>query len=77
MKKLWRLAIGIAILVMYLVAAALWLNRPEHAPRIYIELPAAEKQRLAARHAYHGISCSIEDENGRRYFYREGKKCKL
>ena len=39
-------------------------------------LPEPEKRWIEQRHKYHGIYGSIE-ENGERYFIRDGKRCRL
>lgn len=74
-----KFAAGIVLLIAYLLILAWLLSPPAErddalAP---IRISAAEKRWIEQRHKYHGIPGSIEDENGNKYFYRDGKKCKL
>jgi hypothetical protein len=75
---LWALTLlALGALIGYICAPYL-LDAP--APRRDIHaaarIPEAEKRWIEQRHKYHGIYGSIE-ENGERYFIRDGKRCKL
>ena len=74
-----KLAAGIVLLIAYLLILAWLLSPPAErddalAP---IRISAAEKRWVEQRHNYHGIWGSIGDENGNKYFFRDGRRCAL
>jgi len=72
---LLKIIIGFLLLLIYLGAIALWINRPEE-PKIYIELSVKEKQYIEKRFKFHGITGNIGDGK-RDYFKRDGRECRL
>ena len=71
---LLKIIIGFLLLLIYLGAIALWINRPEE-PKIYIELSVKEKKYIEKRFKFHGITGNIGDGN-REYFERDGRELK-
>ena len=75
-----RIFKAVAILVLLsllLQIVAWWISPPpKPAPRVVVQLNAEERRWIKERHQFHGIWASIE-ENGERYFIRDGKKCRL
>ena len=73
--NLLKIIIGFLLLLIYLGAIVLWINRPEE-PKIYIELSVKERKHLEARFKFHGITGNIGDGK-REYFERDGRECRL
>jgi hypothetical protein len=73
--NLLKIIIGFLLLLIYLGAIALWINRPEE-PKIYIELSVKEKKHIEARFRHHGITGNIGDGK-KDYFERDGRECRL
>jgi uncharacterized membrane protein len=70
------LLLAIGAMIGYAARAYAGTPEPHRDIHAAAQIPAAEKRWIEQRHKYHGIYASIE-ENGERYFYRDGKKCKL
>ena len=76
--RIFKAVAALFILTLSLLAIAMCVDNGDmmrHRPPI-IQPSGAEKRWLNERFKIHGISACIE-ENGERYFYRDGKKCKL
>jgi hypothetical protein len=66
------------IAAMLLLALIWWLTLPVAESIPPPPLTDAERAYVRERHRYHGITASIRDrQTGERYFYRDGKRCKL
>lgn len=76
--RLLKLVAVVLLLILCWAAIAWWISPPPERRDIhaFAQIPEAEKRWLNERFKIHGISACIE-ERGERYFYRDGKKCKL
>ena len=73
---LLKVTVVCLLLIAYLMAISWWLSPEPPERRVIHQFSEEERRDIEKRHKYHGISISIT-ENGERYFYRDGKRCKL
>jgi len=74
--RIFKAAAALFLLILSLLVIAMCIDNGDMMRAPVIQPSGAEKRWIEKRHKYHNIWNSIE-ENGERYFYRDGKKCKL
>ena len=74
--RIFKAVAALFILILSLMAIAWLISTPPPERHVVVQPTGAEKRWIEQRHRYHNIWISIE-EKGKRYFYRDGKKCKL
>jgi hypothetical protein len=75
--RIAKIIVGLILLAAFLLAVGAWISPPP-APRVAPLFTDTDRRYVTTRLKYHGItSAEMDETTGERYFYRDGKRCRL